>query len=373
MDAVRIDQLRLLNQPMPVESVSKWDVLRDLTTGRAAFGLNDRDLSVLQALLSFYPRTQLDDPERMIVHPANASICERLNGMPCSTMRRHLARLIEAGMLIRHDSPNGKRYVRRSQGGETRFGFDLSPLARRIEEICAAAAEAKMREERIAQLREEISLMRRDLLGLLEMKGTDCNALPGAERFADLLALSHRLLRRKLNEAELEDIRTAFQRALSEIRDVVAEDLSSRNIQYEQHYQRSNKEILESESCEEIGKSEVPARSAEPQLNQVLAACPEIQSYSESPVRDWSDLARLAETVRPMMGISCAVWLEAKSKMGIGSASTTLAAILQRFSEIKSPGAYLRVLAVKAASGSFSPEPMLRSLSRRSLEQSSQL
>lgn len=45
----------------------------------------------------------------MIVFPSNKAICARLNGTPCSKMRRHLSRLVEAGLLMRRDSPNGKR------------------------------------------------------------------------------------------------------------------------------------------------------------------------------------------------------------------------------------------------------------------------
>ncbi len=51
-------------------------------------------------------------------------------GMPASTLRRHLAVLVDAGLIVRRDSPNGKRYARKNRAGaiELAFGFDLSPL-----------------------------------------------------------------------------------------------------------------------------------------------------------------------------------------------------------------------------------------------------
>lgn len=76
----------------------------------------------------------------MVVFPSNKTVCERLNGMPCSTMRRlSPARLVEAGLLMRRDDPNGKRYVRKHGDERVTFGFDLCPLYCRAEEIARAA------------------------------------------------------------------------------------------------------------------------------------------------------------------------------------------------------------------------------------------
>ena len=59
--------------------------------------------------------------------------CCRLcaNGMPEATLRRHLAALVAAGILLRRDSPNGKRYVREGGEGRETYGFDLSLLIAR--------------------------------------------------------------------------------------------------------------------------------------------------------------------------------------------------------------------------------------------------
>lgn len=58
------------------------------------------------------------------------------HGKAPATLRR-LASLVEAGLIIRRDSPNGKRFARRGQGGEieSAFGFDLTPLIARVAEI----------------------------------------------------------------------------------------------------------------------------------------------------------------------------------------------------------------------------------------------
>ncbi len=48
--------------------------------------------------------------------------------------------------------------------------------------------------------------------------------------------------------------------------------------------------------------------------------------------------------------------------MGLETAAITVACILQRFRDIKSPGGYLRALAGKATMGTFSPGPMVMAL-----------
>lgn len=123
--------LRLVERPEGSVSgrpVNKWELFRELSKAQATFGISERDLTVLQGLLSFFPNDALGENAQMVVFPSNKAICERLNGMPCSTMRRHLARLVGAGLLIRHDSPNGKRYARRRGDERVAFGLDLSPL-----------------------------------------------------------------------------------------------------------------------------------------------------------------------------------------------------------------------------------------------------
>ena len=119
----------MLDAPLPQLARDKWAVMRDLTVARAAFGVSDRDLAVLNALLSFHPHPTLAEGDGTIVFPSNASLSERAHGMPESTLRRHLAALVKSGLVIRHDSPNGKRYARRAgEQLQVAFGFDLRPL-----------------------------------------------------------------------------------------------------------------------------------------------------------------------------------------------------------------------------------------------------
>ena len=101
--------------------------------------------------------------------PSNKELSIRAHGMAPATLRRHLACLVDAGLIIRRDFPNGKRFARRGQGGaiEDAFGFDLTPLVARAEEIENLAEEVRAENRAIALLREKITLTRRDIAKMI--------------------------------------------------------------------------------------------------------------------------------------------------------------------------------------------------------------
>ena len=136
----------------PDKAVHKWQVFRAICTAKARIGVSERALAVLDALLSFHPETTLSG-EGLIVFPSNQQLALRAHGMAPATLRRHLAALVDCGLIIRRDSPNGKRFARKGRGGtiEMAFGFDLSPLVARAEEF-EAWAEDVQAEERALRL-----------------------------------------------------------------------------------------------------------------------------------------------------------------------------------------------------------------------------
>ena len=378
-------------QDLPPSGVNKWEALRELAAARIAFGLSDRDLSVLQALVSFHQATIVGgNHSETVVHPSNKAICERLNGMPCSTMRRHLANVVQTGFVVRRDSPNGKRYARRYGDEKIAFGFDLAPLAQRFVEVCEAAEAVRAAEERYKRLRSTVSLMRRDLAGLVDYGRSLRPDRAIWDQASDLCVLTARDLRRKLDFAELQQIESALSEALNAIRDLLepvqSQDMSTNEVTNEQHHQNSNKDSYDFEPhlkrARGEGSASDPAAALvaegstdEPvsvdnnlpriPLGLVLAACSEYQTYAERPVRHWHDLVRVADVIRPMMGVSPSAWDEAKQYMGPEEASVVILAMLERFGDIRSPGGYLRSLSAKAALGEFSCGPMIMALMRK--------
>ena len=149
----------------PDVAAHKWRVWRNLAEAKERLGLSDRPLAVLNALLSFHQETAMTAGSDLVVFPSNRELSIRAHGMPASTLRRHLAALVEAGLVIRRDSPNGKRYARKGEGGriELAFGFDLTPIVARAAEFERLAEEVKVERRECALLREQITLLKRDI------------------------------------------------------------------------------------------------------------------------------------------------------------------------------------------------------------------
>jgi replication initiation protein RepC len=385
MDAGLIAHQGYANVELPPEGVNKYEVLRELTTARKRFGITDRELAVLHALLSFYPQTILGgNSADLLVYPSNAAICERLNGMPCSTMRRHLSGLVDAGLILRRDSPNGKRYVKRHGGEAQAFGFDLTPLVARFADICVAAEVAREEEDQFQRLRRAVSLMRRDLAGLAAFGQETRPEVSVWCAFSELALNTARNLRRTLSTPELAAMQEQLGAALDHARDLFdlpeSENMSTNESQNEQHIQNSNKDLYDFEPCLEKAKGHgtdaVTEAAPEPVVSKdqdlpnipiglVTAVCHEVRTYAPDKIRHWHQLVRAAEVVRPMMGISASAWQDAVAAMGPEEASVVVVAMLERFGEIKSPGGYLRHLTQKAELGAFSCGPMVMALMRR--------
>jgi len=384
--------LRVINRPeasVPGKPVNKWELLRELSKAQAAFGVSELDLTVLQGLLSFFPDDALGGNAEMVVFPSNKAICERLNGMPCSTMRRHIARLVDAGLLMRRDSPNGKRYVRKHGEERVAFGFDLSPLYCRSEEVARAAEAVREAEDRVRRLREVVSLMRRDLAALAEFGEEIQPGLGLWDQFRDKAVLTARALRRKLTLEELSAYRIGLEALLDHARNVIdgpeTEKMNTNDDRFERHHHNSNIDSIDLEpALEKSGAAvgapdedtEAPGAGVEEAdtrslpkipLHLVIAACPSLKTFYQGDIRHWHQLFDAACHVRPAMGISASAWEEAQRFMGPEQASIVVAAILERFSDIRSPGGYLRALTSKAAAGEFSCGPMVMAMmSRRS-------
>lgn len=359
--------------PAPMD---KWELLSALTAAAPDFDLSHRTLGVLKALLTFLPDRMI--PERAgqaVVYPANRTLSERLNGMPESTLRRHLARLVDLGLVNRQDSANRKRYARRvGQGVQLAFGFDLSPLNGHAEQIFTVAQEARLRTQRMQALRDQISAARQRL------------AISGQETHFQLLETARLILRRKVSEPELQDIATRLSDAIAADppvdnapeRALPSVQMSGSNSQNERHIQDSFEKDIDSEEAEKGQNNNLTAARPEPGINpenlrHILSVCTEFQQYYPNRVTDWQQLVAVAERLSPMIGIDAPVFHDARKSMGAKAAATSVLCILERLGDIRSPGAYLRKLAQKARAGGFSCEPMLKALINRENSRNCQL
>jgi len=372
---------QMVAKQRPPEAVAhKWNIFRALCTARSRLGLSERSLTVLNALLTFHPETVLSGDD-LVVFPSNEQIALRAHGMPSSTMRRHLAQLVDARLLIRRDSPNGKRYARKGREGaiSQAFGFDLSPLVARADEIMGLA-EAVMAEQRAYRYaRERITLARRDIVKMIET-GIEEDVPPpigqGGSTWESVHAHFRAMLSRIPANASLqalEEAGGALTALAAELTNALENHIKQSNMgakgaRIEHHIQNSNPNPpidLEPSLREGPGpRAEPPRKQPEPAeraypLGMVLSACPDIVDYAKGGISHWRDLLAAAAVVRSMLGISPSAWEEAQSVMGGIQAAIVIACLLQRSATISSAGGYLRELTRKAGVGEFSLGPIL--------------
>jgi replication initiation protein RepC len=366
------------------KAVHKWQVFHAICTSRARVGASERALAVLDALLSFHPETTLSG-EGLIVFPSNQQLALRAHGMAAATLRRHLAALVDCGLIIRRDSPNGKRFARKGQGGgiEMAFGFDLSPLVARADEFEAWAEEVRAEERALRLVRERITLCRRDIAKMIatgiEEGVPTRRAGQGPADWAEVHRLYRSILERLPRSAvreELEPIAEELTLLADEILSLLESHIklqktSANESQTERHIQNSNPNSpIELEPG--FQKSQGPRIEPQSQpsrvpnqgfpLGMVLEACPDIVDYSKGGISNWRDFLSVATVVRSMLGISPSAWEAAQSGMGELPAAIVVAAILQRGAAIASAGGYLRELTRKAEAGEFTLGPMLMAL-----------
>jgi len=368
----------------PEKAVHKWQVFRAVCTAKTRVGVSERALAVLDALLSFHPETALTG-EDLVVFPSNQQLALRAHGMAPATLRRHLAALVDCGLVIRRDSPNGKRYARKGRGGdiELAFGFDLSPLVARADEFEAWAEEVRAEERALKLVRERITICRRDIAKMIATgieenvpirRGGDgpTDWLGIYTLYRSMLARIPRTATRPELEPVAEELSLLADEVLMLLEDhVKIKNPSANESQTERHIQNSNPNSqieLEPRFRESAGaraepKPDTPRmpEGAYP-LGMVLDACPDIADYAKTGISNWRDFMATVAVVRPMLGISPSAWEEAQAVMGEVQAAVVVAAILQRGAAIASAGGYIRGLTEKARAGQFSPGPMLMAL-----------
>ncbi|WP_117193170.1 plasmid replication protein RepC [Rhizobium terrae] len=353
----------------------KWQIIRALTEAREAYGLSDRSISVLEALTSFHQDRELDGKAPIIVFPSNAELSIRSRGMSPATLRRHLAALVEAGLIFRRDSANGKRFCRRDDRGqvESAFGFDLAPLALRAEEIFSRAEAIREEAKRVARVRAEITLHLRDVAKTIEAALTERRAGDWQVFIERLQGLSGRVSRQG-ELAALKDRCEGLVRLRAEVEkayldNLTEEEMSANESVFERHIQNSNTDPpFEINGQEQKTATAATAQMAPERksvgigLKEFLKTCPQIADYARDGVKNWRDVVTAADLVRSMLGISPSAWTAARTAMGDISAAVVVSAILERAEDIRSPGGYLRDLTRKAEKGRFSIHPMLNAL-----------
>jgi replication initiation protein RepC len=195
------------------------------------------------------------------VWPSNEQLIGRANGMSPATLRRHLANLVDCGLIIRRDSPNGKRYARKGPGGEVEqaYGFDLAPIVARAAEFKDLAEAVRAEKKAYRVVKERLTICRRDIVKMIET-GIE-EGIPGhwgsvQQTYQGIVGRLPRTAPRQVLEAVAAELDDLWQ----QIRDVLETFVESANLnanesQNERHIQNSKSES-KSESESGLGKTD---------------------------------------------------------------------------------------------------------------------
>ncbi len=132
-------------------------------------GIRPNVVHAVDWLFRFTDPVDWQPSSRPIVWPS-AAMQQQEMGLGVSQVKNLNRHLVELGLIVMKDSPNGKRYGRR--GPQRRiieaYGFDLSPIASRFEEFQAISEAGREDRARMASLRRRATIARNGIRQLIE-------------------------------------------------------------------------------------------------------------------------------------------------------------------------------------------------------------
>lgn len=339
--------------------------------------------SVVHLVDALFAWTQKQDwlpDQQPIVWPRNELLAQKL----CIGVRhlQHLLALACKMHLISHkDSPNGRRGGARSADGNIiwAYGMVLSPIAVRYEEFLSVAAKGIHQDREMDITRKRVAAARRQMRSIalspispeiaavaaneLELARIAVHHLRSCRDLATLTSAAEQLEQRvaSLLGALMADADPTLE--TSKIPPLDEPDLThstttkqhlSANAEYSNGYSE------ESSSGGYDVRKQTPQTPAEVDLERygvtpafLESTAPEI-CYSltfENPT--WGDVTTLAERLAHQNSINPHTWREACRLMGQKAAAAAVIATVQKYraGAVNSPGAYLRGMSRRAASG----------------------
>ena len=340
-------------------AVGKSDALIAVKRVAAHIGLKSGDLMLLDALCAFTKPLDWQKGARPVVWPSNRFLMEH-TGFSRSALKRHGNRLAEQGLICFKDSSNGKRWGHRDTSGRIveAYGFDLAPMAGRIDEFAALYRELCEERALCRSLRRKITIARRTIRAMLEAASGSLAQVCRRQLWPMFQALLSRIPSGRADSTLLLNLHESFMALRDRTETAVADRRRSSDAPDGAAAGRSLEPFKAPISVSQPSASDPASAPLEAHLDisTILDACPGFVEYAEGvggSVRAWSDLRNAAGKIRPMVGISPDGWETALTALGPDQAAAALALIVDKYDrgEVHSPGGYLRGLVAKAATG----------------------
>lgn len=332
----------------------RFTLIDTLRRAASALDLSPSVVATIDALLSCLPPKRDHD----IVFASNATLVMRRNGISDRSLRRHLADLISAGLLVRIDSPNGKRYSKRDPqfGSVIRFGLDLSPLFAAFERLQALAQEQAIEAQRVDYLRTKLRLAIR--------------AMTVDEAECPLIAEAERALRRKLTSDDLNNwlrllSTTSGAEGIARFETTTAANMmSASNGQNVRHQQKSEKELID--KAEPLELTHASGGGENINLDDLAESCPQATGFLLEKLRSPWDVIAHARRLAPMIGVDGPCYEAAEARHGPLGTALTIWGMLESLDRVQRPGAYFRAITSGKRSSMFNPWVLIDRLMRKS-------
>jgi replication initiation protein RepC len=344
---------------VPEDAGTKKDLFESAHLAAIALGLRPSARSILSQLVGFFrePVNGL-----YLVWPSNEFLSDR-TGLSDRAIRYAVGELIRAGCVLARDSANGKRFAVRSKQGQIldAYGFDLSPLLARKDELQARTDAIRELQRARMALFDQITICRRasqELLGALDALGQniDMNAL--TIEFERLSALSPR----RTSSQPVEPVLSLWQSLKTTLEDQYNAACGGKNCRLIEN----NKDSPD-QSCDKRQRD----NESEINLPDLCAACPDAMSYTDTITND-RELLSAAAGLRGAIGIHRSAWDEAVEKIGPMRAAAAFFVVLEIYSadqagpmKIKNPGGYYRNYVRMIERGQIDLAEVVRYMRRR--------
>lgn len=331
----------------------RFAVMETLSQSAPLLGVGPSVVATVDALLSCLPPHRNHD----MVYASNATLVLKRNGISDRTLRRHLAQLVDLGLVTRVDSPNGKRYSKRdpSMGTAIRFGINLAPLFAAYDKLVTLAQKRAAEKTKLNYLRTKLRIAIRYL---------DQLSLP------DTADHARKVLRRQLSVDQLETWLASLEIQMPQIKDVTVEtplsdqEMSASNGQNVRHQQSSKKEKIE-QNVDEVPKND-QATELSVSLNDLVKACPEAASFLPAPLSSPYDVIAHAKRLAPMIGIDRHCYESAENYLEPLGAALTIWGLMEQQHKIFRFGAYFRSITSGNRRETFDPWRLINRLVQKS-------
>ncbi|NTG31994.1 replication protein C [Agrobacterium rhizogenes] len=178
----------------------------------SAIGLKAAKIALIDQLFAFSMAIDWSDAQTIpVVWPSNELLARRL-GIKISTLKYHLAGLVEAGLICYSDHPTYQRRGRRSEDGRIveAYGINLSPVAARYSELLDLADAADFEARSCKGLSNRRTVLRRGIAAIIEAARLQLGSLDG--EWNSLLARLDRLReQRAQGSVELAEVVDALE------------------------------------------------------------------------------------------------------------------------------------------------------------------